>query len=133
MQNFVITAGSFSSNGNFSGYSRKALSLGDKSGRIFIAKRQMESLGWTKIEDVKFPFMVTATEREYSKIDANGVATGEMFTRLTCFSAYKNQDDLIAAEVAEATLDINVKTAVKQAASAAGLSEASINAMLELA
>lgn len=133
MQNFAINSGSFSANGNFSGYSKKALNFGDKSGRIFISKRQMDALGFTSIDKVTFPFYVTATEREFSKVDANNQPTGETFKRLTTFSAYKTKEELVASEVAEATLDIEVSTAVKSAASAAGLSEQAINALLSVA
>lgn len=143
MQNFAILSGSFSANGNFSGYSKKALSYGDHSGRIFIAKRQMESLGLTKAEDIKFPIFVTATEREYNQIDANGKAVTEKdaqgnevnktFKRLTAFSVYKTQEDLNSAEVADAMVDISTQSAVKQAATAAGLSESAVSSLLELA
>jgi len=133
MQNFAIVSGNFSGNGNFSGYSKQALNFGDKSGRVFIHKRQMDSMGIKSIEDIKFPFYVTASEREYSKVDSNGVATEETFKRLTSFCAYTTKEALIASEVADATLEIDVKSAVKQAATAAGLSESAINTLLELA
>lgn len=133
MKNFVISSGSFSSNGNYSGRCAKALGLADKSGRIFIPKQQMESLGWTKDSDVKFPFVVLASEREYNKRDAQGALTDEKFTRLTSFAAYKTAEELTAVQVMEATLDINVNKAVKEAATAAGLSEAAITDLLQLA
>ena len=133
MQNFAILSGSFSANGNFSGYSKKALAFGDHSGRIFISKSQMDSLGLSKAEDIKFPIYATATEREYNKLDANGKSTGETFKRLTAFSIYKTQEDLNAAEVADAMVDISTQSAIKQAASSAGLSEVAISSLLELA
>jgi hypothetical protein len=133
MQNFAILSGDFSAAGNFSGYSKKALSFGDHSGRIFISKRQMDSLGLSKAADIKFPIFVTATERDYNRLDANGNPSGETFKRLTAFSVYKTQEDLNAAEVAEAMVDISTQSAVRQAASAAGLSETAVASLLELA
>lgn len=137
MQNFVITSGEFSASGNFSGYSKKALGFGDHSGRLFIHKRQMDAKGWKKGDDIQFPFIVAASEREYNKLDENGNPTEEKFKRLTSFAIYKNQEELNAAEILEQTVDTNVKIAVAQAvkasATAAGLTEEAINALQELA
>lgn len=136
MNNFVITSGEFSSNGNFSGYSKKALAFGDQSGRVFIHKRQMDAKGWKKGEEIQFPFIVAASEREYNKMDAQGKATAETFKRLTSFAIYKNQEELNAAEILEQTVDSNVKIAVAQAiqstATAAGLSQDAMSALLSV-
>ena len=137
MQNFVITSGEFSASGNFSGYSKKALGFGDHSGRLFIHKRQMDAKGWKKGDDIQFPFIVAASEREYNKLDENGNPTEEKFKRLTSFAIYKNQEELNAAEILEQTVDTNVKIAVAQAvkasATAAGLTDEAINALQSVA
>ncbi len=119
--NYAITSGNFSSNGNFSGYT----ALGE---RLFIHKSQMTALGWTKAEDVKFPFYAIGGTREFNKLDENqqpvlkdGVPV--MFDRLQALSVYPKISDLQGAHVDVATLDISIAGAIKTAITAAGLSE----------
>jgi hypothetical protein len=132
MKNYSIHSGNFSANGNFTGYT----ALGDS---LFIHKAQMASLGWTSQEQVKFPFyaiggtkMIGQLDKDRNPIkDTNGVEV--KVPRLQALSVFANKESLIAAHVDTTTLDIEIKSAVKASASAAGLSEESISSLMNAA
>ena len=132
MKNFAIHSGNFSANGNFSGYT----ALGE---RLFIHKTQMAGLSWTKTEDVKFPFYAIGATKLIGQLDANGKpavnddGTPVQVERLQALSIFPNKESLTAAHVDTATLDIEIKSAIKQSATAAGLSETAVSTLLELA
>lgn len=134
MRNYSIVSGNFSANGNFSGYT----ALGE---RLFIHKTQMASLGYSKdnASTLKFPFYAIGATKQIGQLDENGKtkvnADGTPVTvdRLQALSVFATKDNLTQAHVDTATLDIEIKSAIKQQASAKGLSENAINAMLELA
>jgi hypothetical protein len=128
MKNCVINNGSFTANGNFSGYT----ALGE---RVHIFGRQMSALGWAKQEDVKFPFYAIGTTKEIGQLDANGKplvdANGVAVTaqRLTALSAFKTRDEIKQAHADSALLDIEIQQEIRTQASSAGLSETAINAL----
>lgn len=128
MKNYVINNGSFTANGNFSGYT----ALGE---RVHIHKRQMEALGWAKQEDVKFPFFTIGTVKQIGQLDANGKplvnADGTPATadRLTALSAFKTREEIKQAHADAALLDIEIAQEIRTQASTAGLSEQAINAL----
>ena len=124
-KNYVINNGSFTANGNFSGYT----ALGD---RVHIFKRQMEALGWTSNEQVKFPFYCIGTIKTINQLDANGVVTGTS-ERLTALSAFKTREDIKQAHADSKLLDIEIQQEINAQASAAGLSESAINSLLQAA
>lgn len=132
MKNFAIHSGNFSANGNFSGYT----ALGE---RLFIHKTQMAGLGWTKAEDVKFPFYAIGADKMIGQLDANGKpavnadGTPVQVSRLQALSIFPNKEALTQAHVDTATLDIEIKGAIKQSATAAGLSETAVDSLLALA
>lgn len=132
MKNFAIHSGNFSANGNFSGYT----ALGE---RLFIHKTQMNGLGWTANEQVKFPFYAIGAEKMIGQLDANGQpavnadGTAVQVARLQALSIFPTKEAMISAHVDTATLDIEIKSAVKQSATAAGLSEQAIDSLLQLA
>jgi hypothetical protein len=132
MKNFSIHSGNFSANGNFSGYT----ALGE---RLFIHKTQMNGLGWSSNADVKFPFYAIGAIKLIGQLDANGQpavnADGSplQVERLQALSIFPTKEALTQAHVDTATLDIEIKSAIKQSASSAGLSEYAINSLLELA
>jgi hypothetical protein len=127
-KNYVINNGSFTANGNFSGYT----ALGE---RVHIFGRQMSALGWSKQEDVKFPFYAIGTTKEIGQLDANGKplvdANGVAVTasRLTALSAFKTREDIKQAHADSALLDIEIQQEIRTQASTAGLSEQAINAL----
>ena len=127
-KNYVINNGSFTANGNFSGYT----ALGE---RVHIFGRQMQSLGWSKPEDVKFPFYAIGTMKEFGQLDANGKplvdANGVAVTagRLTALSAFKTREEIKQAHADSALLDIEIAQEIRTQASTAGLSESAINAL----
>ena len=125
MKNLVINNGKFTAAGNFSGYT----ALGE---RVHIFGRQMETLGWSKTEDVKFPFFSIAQLKDVDTIDANGVVTATD-QRLTALSVFKTREEIKQAHADAAFLDIEVKQAVVDQASKSGLSQAAIDSLLSVA
>lgn len=125
MQNLVINNGKFSAVGNFSGYT----ALGK---RVHIYKRQMETLGWTKDEEVKLPFFVIAEEKPVDTVDTNGVVI-KTDQRLTALSVFKTREEIKQAHADSAFLDIEVKQAVAEQASKSGLSQSAIDSLLSVA
>ena len=127
-KNYVINNGSFTASGNFSGYT----ALGD---RIHLFKRQMESLGWTKNEEVKFPFYCIATIKQIGKLDLNGNPlvdeNGVAVTsdRLTALSAFKTRDEIKQAHADASLLDIEIAQEIRSQASSAGLTEESLRSL----
>ena len=92
----------------------------------------METLGWSKDEDVKTPFFVIADNKDIDTIDANGVVT-KTEKRLTALSAFKTREDIKQAHAESASLDIEVKQAVAEQASKSGLSQSAIDSLLSVA
>lgn len=124
-KNYVINNGSFTANGNFSGYT----ALGE---RVHIFKRQMESLGWTSNEQVNFPFFAIGTMKQINQLDASGAVVGTS-DRLTALSAFKTKEDIKQAHVDSKLLDIEIQQEINAQASSAGLSEAAVNSLLQAA
>lgn len=125
MKNYVINNGAFTANGNFSGYT--ALGV-----RVHLHKRQMESLEWTKNEDVKFPFFCIAETKQIGSLDASGKAVvdanGVEITseRLTALSAFKTKQEITQAHADASLLDVEIAQAIKTQATSAGLSDSAI-------
>ena len=126
MKNFAIHSGNFSANGNFSGYT----ALGE---RLFIHKTQMAGLGWTKESDVKFPFYAIGAEREINTRDASGAISDVKAMRLQALSIFTTKEALTSAHVDTAVLDVEIKSAIKQTATNAGLSESEVASILAFA
>ena len=122
MKNYVINNGAFTALGNFSGYT--ALGV-----RVHLHKRQMESLGWSVIEDVTFPFYAIADEKEITERDEKGELTNKTKLRLTALSAFKAKDDIKQAYADATLLDVEIQQAVRTQATSAGLNETQINAL----
>jgi len=128
MKNYVINNGTFTASGNFSGYT----ALGE---RVHIFGRQIQALGWTKPEDVKFPFYCIGTTKQIGQLDASGKpmvdASGVAITsdRLTALSAFKTRDEIKQAHADSALLDIEIQQEIRNQASTAGLSEQAVNAL----
>jgi hypothetical protein len=124
-KNYVINNGSFTANGNFSGYT----ALGD---RVHFHKRQMEALSWATNNDVQFPFYTIATIKQIGQLgadgkpvlDANGLpATSD---RLTALSAFKTRNEIKQAHADASLLDIEIAQEIRSQASSAGLSDATL-------
>ena len=130
MRQTQILSGKFStgtdSKGNFSGYN-----AGGE--RIFIHKSQMESVGFVTADDVKFPFYALIANKPIQTRDANGDITEVVVDRLQALSLFKSAAELTAAVNADFALSLDAAKARKEMATAAGLNEASVNALLELA
>jgi hypothetical protein len=122
MRKISILSGNFSAAGNYSGYNASGE-------RVFIAKRQMESLGFKTDADVKFPFYCLAQNKEYEEQDENGQPTGNKFTRLTAGSVFGDKTKMINASIEDRLLDIEAEVALKAQATSAGLTEAQLLAL----
>ena len=132
MKNFAIHSGNFSAKGNFTGYT----ALGEK---LFIHKSQMNGLGWSKQDDVKFPFYAIGSVRQIGQLDENAQpkmnadGTAVLVDRLQALSVFATKEALTSAHVDTATLDIEIKQAVTSQAKSAGLTDAAINSLLSVA
>jgi hypothetical protein len=124
-KNYVINNGSFTANGNFSGYT----ALGE---RVHFHKRQMEALDWKTNADVKFPFYSIATIKQIGQLGADGKpvldASGLPATsdRLTALSAFKTRDAIKQAHADASLLDVEIAQEIRSQASSAGLSDATL-------
>jgi len=127
-KNYVINNGSFTANGNFSGYT----ALGD---RIHFHKRQMESLEWKTNADVKFPFYCIATIKQIGQLDLTGKPVvdekGVPVTadRLTALSAFKTRDEIKQAHADAGLLDIEIAQEIRNQATSAGLTADALKAL----
>ena len=124
-KNYVINNGSFTANGNFSGYT----ALGE---RVHIFGRQMEALGWKSNADVSFPFYTIGQMKTINQLNEKGETTGTA-ERLTALSAFKTREDIKQAHADSTLLDIEIQQEIKAQASSAGLTEAAINNWLSVA
>jgi hypothetical protein len=124
-----ILSGKFASGdkqkGNFTGYN----AAGE---RIFIHKAQMDAVGFTDA-NLKFPFFALIATKPIQTRDASGEITDVMVDRLQALSLFKSAAELTAAVNADFALSLDAAKARKEMATAAGLNEASVNALLELA
>jgi hypothetical protein len=129
-KNYVIQSGNWakdSKNGNFTGYN-------SKGERVHIYGAQMTSLGFKHGEAVKFPLFVIAMPKTYSKVDDEGKEIeGTEFTRLTATAVFTDQKALAGAHIADVSLDIAVKNAIKSTAKDAGLDEKAVAELLATA
>ena len=126
MKTVAILSGAFTANGNFSGYNATGA-------RIHVSGRTMEAAGIKKGDDLKFPLYAIVVEREFNVLDEQGNPTDEKFKREQAGSVFTTKDAMIAAANADAELVIETKAALKTSATAAGLTESAVDALLALA
>lgn len=124
MKNYVINNGSFTAAGNFSGYT----ALGE---RVHIFGRQMESLGWTSLDDVSFPFYAIGDVKQIDNVDENGTVISST-DRLTALSVFKSKADIVSAHAESAFLDVEIKKSISEEAAKVGLSQSAIDSLLAL-
>lgn len=130
MRQTQILSGKFATGdkqkGNFTGYN----AAGE---RIFIHKAQMESVGFITDKDVTFPFYALIDMKPMQTRDADGAITEVVVDRLKALSLFKTAAELTAAVNADFALGLEAAKARKEMATAAGLNEASVNTLLEMA
>ena len=124
-KNYVINNGSFTANGNFSGYT----ALGE---RVHIFGRQMEALSWKTNADVSFPFYAIGQMKQINQLNEKGETTGTA-DRLTALSAFKSRDEIKQAHADSTLLVFEIQQEIKAQASSAGLTESAINNLLSVA
>lgn len=105
MKRIIIFSGSFTANGNFSGYSI----LGE---RVHCYDRQMKAIG-LDADTLKFPIFAIAQEKEFSSLDADGKETGK-FKRLTATALFAEKATMIEAYKTLASLEREISDAVQQ-------------------
>jgi hypothetical protein len=126
MQTVAILSGSFTDNGNFSGYNAAGQ-------RVHVPARTMESIQLTKDSKIAFPLYALVVEREFDVVDADNEPTGKTFKRQQAGSIFLNKADMIAAANADKMLTIETAAALKTQATAAGLTEDAISGLLAVA
>lgn len=128
MKSTKILSGKFANGegqkGNFTGYN----SAGE---RIFIHKSQMESIKMKVDSDFK-PFFALTDEKDIQTRDAEGELTDITVKRLQALSVFLTLDELMSAENSDFELKIASKKYQSNLASTSGLSEAQVNALLEV-
>ena len=125
-----ITSGKFTtgenSKGNFTAY--------DANGeRFFIHKSQMASAGLLADKDITFPLFAITDEKDIQTRDSNGELTDVMVKRAQALSIFKTEDEMINAFNSSARLQIKAKQNLQAVATASGLSQSTINSLLEIA
>jgi hypothetical protein len=132
MKSLKVTRGAFSKAGN--------LMLMDKArNAYFCPKSVVEDNGWSKIEDITFPLYVNVNHFTYNNLDDNGNpllnadGTNSTFTREDVIDVFTSAQALADDYADDFSLEILKKQAVKSTASSAGLTEANVNSLLELA
>ena len=127
MKTVAILSGNFTESGNFSGYNAAGT-------RIHISGRTMESAGIKKGDKITFPLYATVVEREFNVLDEQGnVKDGETFKREQAGAVFLNKAALIEAANADKVLALEAAADLTSKASAAGLTQDSINALLQVA
>jgi 2-hydroxychromene-2-carboxylate isomerase len=126
MKTVAIISGNFTENGNFSGYNAAG-------SRIHISGRTMESAGMKKGDKLTFPFYATVVEREFNVLDEQGNPTEEKFKREQAGAVFTNKAALIEAVNADKVLAIEANADLVGKATAVGLSDNAVKALLEVA
>jgi hypothetical protein len=138
MKTVTIVSGNFSKSGNnFTGYNN----IGE---RIHIPMRQIENLGFTKESKIPFPLFAIVVDKEFDKLDTDGKKTGETFTRPQAGSIFKTSAEMVVAVNADSKIkadaeadlkiyEIERAVSLKAKATAAGLSEQTVEALLQIA
>jgi hypothetical protein len=132
MKSLKVTRGAFSQAGN--------LLLIDKAKKAYFCPKSLATeKGWSKIEDITFPLYINVGSFTYNNLDDNGNpllnadGTNSTFTREDVIDIFTSAQALAEDYADDFSLEILKKQAVKSTASSAGLTEANVNALLELA
>lgn len=129
----VIVSGNFTSGeGKFGNFTARTVD-GDT---LFIHKKLMEAAGWTAEnapKDADFPFYALAGKKEINTRDEDGNLTDIKAMRLQALSVYKDELDLANAVNAGFRLQLAVQKNREEIVSASGLTQQSVNRLLELA
>lgn len=125
MKTIALNSGNFTDKGNFTGYNSAGI-------RFHIPARLMETIGFTKAneKDIKFPLYAIAVSRTFNTLDAEGNPTDETFTREQAGSVFTTKEALISAYNADRELELEAKASLAKTASASGLNEAQLAALL---
>lgn len=118
MKSQTVFSGNFATGegqlGNYSAYPEDGV-------RLHIPKKLMENNGWTKNEEVKFPFFVLVNEREIDTRDEEGNLTGVLVKRKQVTAIFTDINKLVEAKTASKRVDILCAQSLKSAVETAGL------------
>ena len=130
MRSTAITSGKFATGegqkGNFTAYN-------SRREQIFIHKSVMAEQGWKEDKDVPKMFYALVDDKDIQTRDENGELTDKTVKRLTALSIFGTEADLINAVNSDARLEVAIKQDLKAIATSAGLTEASMKSLLEVA
>ena len=130
MRSTAITSGKFATGegrqGNFTAYN-------SRREQIFVGKALMAEQGWKEDKDVPKMFYALIDETDIQTRDEDGNLTDKTVKRLTALSIFTSEEELIKAYNADARLEVAIKQDLKAIATSAGLTEASMKSLLEVA
>lgn len=112
----MLTRGSFSEKGNFSGYTTKGV-------RIHIPALMMSELGYDKDKKPEFPLYACVVERTFDILNDEDKPTGETFTRAQAGSIFKSKAEAIEAMNSDDLLALEAKAELYKGAKSFGLTE----------
>lgn len=122
MKPAIIVNGNFSKAGNFTAITTTGESF-------FVKASQMESIGMASPESVKFPIFAFTDTKMRNFRDGEGNLKEVAEPRLEALSLFKTEAERAAAYALENTQNISLNKAVKEAYSAAGLTEDEVTAL----
>ncbi len=118
MKNLVIVKGNFSTGDNAKG---NFLGRAERGEKVFIFKKDLEELGITAKKPFDFTkgkLYVIADDATYEREE-----DGSSFTRLEALRVFTNKKDITDAHVSANSLNVEIQSEIKSAATAAGLSQ----------
>ena len=125
MKNLTIVSGNFSTGENSKGNFTGKAELGQK---VFIFKEALEDLGITAKKPFDFTkgsLYVIADTMTYEREE-----DGSSYTVLEALRVFNNEDAIKQAHINANRLNVDIQSEIKQAASAAGLSQTELAMIL---
>lgn len=105
---------------------------------FFCPKALLVEKGWNKAEDISFPIYCNVNTFTYNNIDSeknvilNADGTNSTFTRTDIIDAFESAQALANDYADDFALDILKAQAVKSTATSAGLTQANVDALLNV-
>lgn len=125
MKTIVIQSGAFTDKGNFTGYNAGGI-------RFHVPAKTIEAIGITpesvKTQPINFPLYAIVVEREFS-VDPDDASKGT-FKREQAGSIFKTKEAMIEAFNADRVVGIEAAASLAKTATAAGLTDAQLSALL---
>lgn len=107
----------------------------DEGNQFHVAKTTMESAGFNKIEDIKFPLYALMVEQTITpwvdgkpQIDSDGNELTVI--RPTITKIYKSREEYVQRQVDKQSVNIEIAVGIKTAGIKSGLNEETVNSLL---